>query len=69
MIKYYKHEFYCKRNMAKNGIEVITFNEKNWLNEKHIEVQLQHSNLQHITNQYYQYSSELKKTKTRITKL
>ena len=26
--KYYKHEFYCKRNMAKNGVEVIIFNEK-----------------------------------------
>ena len=43
--------------MAKNDVEVIIFNEKKWLNEKHVEVRLQHSNLPHITNQY---SSELK---------
>ena len=49
--------FIAKETWQKNGVEVIIFNEKRWLNEKHIEVQLQHSNLPHITNQY---SSELK---------
>ena len=43
----------------KNGVEVILFNEKKCLDEKHIELQLQHSNL---------YSSELKK-KTKIARL
>ena len=28
---------YYKRNMGKNGVEVIIFNGKKWLNEKHIE--------------------------------
>ena len=49
--------------MAKNGVEVIILNEKKWLNEKHIEVQLQHSNIPHITNQY---SSELKKQRQEL---
>ena len=31
---------------------MIIFNEKKSLNEKHIEIQLQHSNVPHITNQY-----------------
>ena len=34
-----------------------------WLNEKHIEIQLQHSNLPHITNQY---SLELKKQRQEL---
>ena len=55
--------FYCKRNMTKNGVEAIIFNEKTWLNEKHIEVQLQHANLPHITDQY---SSELKKQRQEL---
>ena len=49
--------------MAKNGVEVVIFNEKKWLNEKHIDVQLQHSNLRHITNQY---SSELRKQRQEL---
>ena len=44
--------------MAKNRVEVIIFNGKEWLNEKHIERQLKHSNLPLITRQY---SSELRK--------
>ena len=34
----------------KSGIEVIIFNGKKWLNEKHIEDQLNHSNLPAVTN-------------------
>ena len=55
--------FIAKETWQKNGAEVIIFNEKKWLNEKHIEVQLQHSNLPHITNQY---SSELKKERQEL---
>ena len=50
--------FIAKETWQKCGVEVIIFIEKKWLNEKDIEVQLQHSNLSHITNQYF---SELKK--------
>ena len=38
--------------MGKNGAEVIIFNGKKWLNEKHIEKQMGHSALRDITNQY-----------------
>ena len=38
--------------MEKNGVEVIVFNGKKWLNEKHVEKQLKHSNLAAVTNQY-----------------
>ena len=34
----------------KNGVDVITFNGKKWLNEKHIETRLEHSNLVPVTN-------------------
>ena len=36
--------------MWRNGVEVIVFNGKKWLNEKHIEPQLEDSNLPAITN-------------------
>ena len=39
----------------KNGVEVIVFNEIKWLNEKHIEKQLAHSNLREITSKYPKY--------------
>ena len=39
-----------KETWGKNGVEVIVFNGKKWLNEKHIEIQLQHSNLPAIAN-------------------
>ena len=39
--------------MGKNGVEVIIFNGKKWLNEKHIKTQLEHSNLAAVTLQYY----------------
>ena len=38
--------------MEKNGVEVIVFNAKKWLNENHEEKQLKHSNLAAVTNQY-----------------
>ena len=41
-----------KRNMAKNGVEAIVFNDKKWLNEKHIEEQLEHASLVAVTNRY-----------------
>ena len=44
--------------MGKNGIEVIIFYGKKWLNEKHIETQLEHSNLVAVINKY---SLELRK--------
>ena len=36
--------------MGKNRVEVIILNGKKWLNKKHIETQLEHSNLPAITN-------------------
>ena len=51
--------------MGKNGVEVMIFNGRKWLNEKHIETQLEHSNLVAVTNKY---SLELRK-KTRNTRL
>ena len=39
----------------KNGVEVIIYDEKRWLNEKHIEKQLEHSNLREITSKYPEY--------------
>ena len=55
-----------KKAWEKNGVEVIIFNGKKWLNEKHIKTQLEHANLPAVT---LQYSSKLRKKKTRITKL
>ena len=43
--------------MGKNGVEVIVFNRKKWLNEKNIKDQLKHSNLATVT---LQYSSEIR---------
>ena len=55
--------FIAKVTRQKIGVEVTVFNEKRWLNEKYIEVQLQHSTLPHITSQY---SSELKKQRQEL---
>ena len=41
-----------KETWEKTGFEVIIFNGKKWLNEKHIEKQLEHSNLPSFTIQY-----------------
>ena len=52
-----------KNAWRKNGVEVIVFNGKKWLNEKHVEEQLKHSNLPAVTNQY---DPELKKQRQEI---
>ena len=52
-----------KKTWEKNGVEVIRFNGKKWLNEKHIETQLKHSNLVVVTNKY---SSDLKKQRQEL---
>ena len=49
--------------MGKNGVGVIIFNDKKWLNEKHIETQLKHTNLVVGTNKY---SLEFKKQRQEI---
>ena len=41
--------------MAKNSVEVVIFEDKKWLNEKHIEIELGHSNLATITLKYPEY--------------
>ena len=48
---------------GKNGVEVIVFNGKKWLNEKHIETQLEQSNLAAVT---LQYSPELTKQRQEL---
>ena len=39
----------------KNGVEVVIFEDKKWLNEKHIKTELDHSNLATITLKYPKY--------------
>ena len=46
--------------MGKNGIEVIIVDNVKWLNEKHVEINLGHSNLSMMTLKYLDH---LKKTK------
>ena len=41
-----------KETWEKNGLEVIIFNGKKWVNEKHIEQELKHSNFREITLKY-----------------
>ena len=41
------------KKLEKNGVEVTIFNGKKWLNEKHIETQLEHSNLAGVTLEYF----------------
>ena len=48
---YIKRLILLKKHV-KNGNEVIVFNGKIWLNQKHIEDQLKHSNLVAVTRQY-----------------
>ena len=54
----YKMVNISRKTWGKNGVEVIIFNDKRWLNEKHIETQLGHANVPDIT---LQYASELRK--------
>ena len=46
-----------------NDVEVIVFNDKKWLNEKHIEDQLKQSNLGAVTRQC---SPELRKRRQEL---
>ena len=48
----YKMVKISKETAEKNGAEAIIFNGKKWLNEKHIETQLENSNLPAIRLQY-----------------
>ena len=43
---------FIKETWGKNGAEVIIFNGKKWLNEKHIETHVEHSNFLAVTNKY-----------------
>ena len=52
-----------KETWEENGVEVIVFNGKKWLNQKHREEQLKHSNLAAVT---LQYSSEFKKQRQEL---
>ena len=49
--------------MGGNGVEVIIFNGKKWLNETNTKDQLKHSNLAAVT---VQYSSELRKQRQEL---
>ena len=52
--KTYKYGWYRQKNIWKNGIETIVDNDRIlWLNEKHIEKGLDHTNLQEITLKCY----------------
>ena len=42
-----------KETWGKNGVEVIIFNGKKWLNASNIKDQLKHSNLATVTLKYY----------------
>ena len=59
----YKMVEVIKETWEQNGVELIIFNDKKWLNEKHIEIQLGHANLPVIT---LQYSSELRKKRKEL---
>ena len=52
-----------KKHGKKNGVEVIIFNGKKWLNETNIKDQLKHSNLAAVT---LQYSSERRKQRQEL---
>ena len=52
-----------KETWGKNGVEVIVFNGKTWLNETNIKDQLKHSNLAAVA---LQYSSELRKQRQEL---
>ena len=52
-----------KETWEQNGVVVIVSGGKKWLNEKHIETKLGHTNLPAIT---LQYSSELRKQRQEL---
>ena len=47
--------FFTDDTWQKIGVEIIILDKIKWLNEKHIEEQLQHSNLTMITTKYPLY--------------
>ena len=49
---YYKIVNITKETWGKIGVEVIIFNSKKWLNERHIEKQMGHSALKNIKKQH-----------------
>ena len=51
----YKQWFLLQKIHGKNGIEVIIVNNVKWLNEKHLENNLGHSNLSMMTLKYPNY--------------
>ena len=53
------------KTWRKNGVEVIVVNGKKWLNEKHVEEQLEHSNLRKVTSKY---SLDLRKQRQELQK-
>ena len=55
-----------KETWERNGVEVIVFNGKKWLNETNMKDQLRHSKLAVVT---LQYPLKYRKKKTRTTKL
>ena len=46
----------------KNGVEVIIVDDIKWLNEKHIEKQLDYSNLREVTSKYPLYLRKQRKS-------
>ena len=50
--------FYYKKYMGKNGIEVIIVDNIKWLIEKHVEINLGHSNLSMMTLKYLNHSKK-----------
>ena len=63
----YKQWFLLLKYMEKNGVEVIVVDNVNWLNEKHTETKLGHSNLAMMTLKYPKHLK--KKKKKRIDKM
>ena len=55
-----------KETWEKKCVEVIIFNGEKWLNEKHVEQELEHSNLREVTSKYL---LDLRKKKTRVKKM
>ena len=52
-----------RKTWERNSVEVIVSNSKKWLNEKHTEEQLKHSNLEAVT---LKYSPELRKQRQEL---
>ena len=55
----YKMLTYSIKTQKKNGVEAIRYNDKKWINEKHLEKALGYKNL--VSNKTQYYSDEFKK--------